>query len=100
MSLATSSLGTMSLATMSLATMSLTTIVHGDNCSTRQLFHETIIPPFFYKWSFTKRMVLRMTKIKEMEEHGWLQMIIRIIWPPSCSSVPLQMDFQKGQFFG
>ena len=32
-----------------------------------------------------------MTKIKGMEDHGLLQMIIRIILPPPCSSVPLQM---------
>ena len=81
----------MSLAKMSLATMSLTTIVPCDNCSSRQLFLATIIPPLLYKWSFTKRTVLRMTKIKGTEEHGLLQMIIRMIRPPPCSSVPLQM---------
>ena len=34
-------------------------------------------PPFLCKWSFAKRMVLRMTKVKEL-----LQMIIRRIRPP------------------
>ena len=32
--------------------------------------------------SFAKRTVLRMTKIKGTEEHGLLQMIIRMLWPP------------------
>ena len=64
MSLATVSLATSSLRTMSLATMSLTTIVPSDNCSSRQLCLATIIPPLLYKWSFTKRTVLRMNKIK------------------------------------
>ena len=36
-----------------------------------------------------------MTKIKGMEEHGLLQMIIWMIWPPPCSSVPLQMVICK-----
>ena len=36
-----------------------------------------------------------MTKIKGTEEHGLLQMIIRMIRPPLCSSVPLQMVICK-----
>ena len=42
-----------------------------------------------------KRTVLWMTKIKGTEEHGLLQMIIRMIRPPLCSSVPLQMVICK-----
>ena len=33
-------------------------------------------PPFLCKWSFAKRTVLQMAKIKGMEEHGLLQMIM------------------------
>ena len=36
-----------------------------------------------------------MTKIKGTEEHGLLQMIICMIRPPLCSSVPLQMVICK-----
>ena len=36
-----------------------------------------------------------MTKIKGTEEHRLLQMIIRMIWPPPCSSVSLQMVICK-----
>ena len=36
-----------------------------------------------------------MTKMKETEEHGLLQMIIRMIRPPPCSSVSLQMVICK-----
>ena len=36
-----------------------------------------------------------MTKIKGRKEHGFFQMIIRMIWPPPCSSVPLQMVICK-----
>ena len=68
--------------------MSLTTIVPGDNYS---LFLATIIHSFLYKWHFAMRTVLRMTTIKGTEEHGVLQMILRMIWPPPCFSVPLQM---------
>ena len=102
MSLATSSLATMSPGTMSLGIMSLWTISLGTivlrynvprnnvpqhNCSSRQLFNgiiflATIIPPFLYKWSFAKRTVVRMTKIKGTEDHRLLQMIIRMIRPP------------------
>ena len=58
-----------------------------DICSSRQLFNgiiflATIIPPFLYKWSFAKRTVVRMTKIKGTEDHRLLQMIIRMIRPP------------------
>ena len=41
------------------------------------------------------RTVLRMTKIKRTEEHGVLQMIIWMILPPLCSSIPLQMVICK-----
>ena len=97
MSLGTVSLATSSQGTMSLGTMSLRTIVPRynvprnnvphDNCSSRQLFNgiiflATIIPPFLYKWSFAKRTVVRMTKIKGTENHRLLQMIIRMIRPP------------------
>ena len=66
-SLATSSQGTMSLGTMSLRTIVPRNNVPHENCSLRQLFNgiiflATIIPLFLYKWSFAKRMVLRMTK--------------------------------------
>ena len=64
-------------------------------------------PPFLCKWSFAKRTVLRMTKIKGMDKHGMLQMTIWMIRPPSCSSVLLQMVICKEdgplddqQFFG
>ena len=80
---------------MSLATSSLGKIVPRNNCSKQQLFLSTIIPPFLYKWSFTKRTVLWMTKIKETEEHGSLQMISRMIWHPPCSSISLQMVICK-----
>ena len=36
-----------------------------------------------------------MTKIKWMEEHRLLQMTLWMIWPPLCSSVPLQMVICK-----
>ena len=36
-----------------------------------------------------------MTKIKRTEEHGVLQMIIWMILPPLCSSIPLQMVICK-----
>ena len=36
-----------------------------------------------------------MTKVKGTEEHGLLQMTIWMIWPPPCSSVPLQMVICK-----
>ena len=36
-----------------------------------------------------------MTKIKGAEEHRLLQMIIKMIWPPQCSSFPLQMVICK-----
>ena len=36
-----------------------------------------------------------MTKIKGAEEHRLLQMIIKMIWPPPCSSFPLQMVICK-----
>ena len=36
-----------------------------------------------------------MTKIKGSEEHGLLQIIIWMIRPPPCSSVPLQMVICK-----
>ena len=36
-----------------------------------------------------------MTKIKGTEEHGLLQIIIRMIRPPPCSSIPLQMVICK-----
>ena len=36
-----------------------------------------------------------MPKIKGMEEHGLLQIIIQMIWPPLCSFVPLQMVICK-----
>ena len=82
----------MSLATVSLATSSLGTIVPRynvpcnniphDNRSLQQLFLATIIPLFLYKWSFTKRTVLRMTKINGTEEHRLLQIIIQMIRPP------------------
>ena len=36
-----------------------------------------------------------MTKIKRMEEHGLLQLTIRMIQPPPFSSVPLQMVICK-----
>ena len=36
-----------------------------------------------------------MTKIKRTEEHGLLQMIIWMILPPLCSSIPLQMVICK-----
>ena len=42
-----------------------------------------------------KRTVLWTTKIKGTEEHRLLQMIIRMIWPPPCSSVSLQMVICK-----
>ena len=41
------------------------------------------------------RTLLRMTKIKRTEEHGVLQMIIWMILPPLCSSIPLQMVICK-----
>ena len=91
----------MSLATSSLRTMSLGTIVPRDNCSTRQLFLSTIVPldncssQQLILRSFTKRTVLRMTKIKGTEERRLLQMIIHIIRPPLCSFVPLQMIICK-----
>ena len=51
-----------------------------------------IRPPLFLcKWSFAKWTVLQMTKIKGTEEHRLLQMTIWMIWPPPCSSVPLQI---------
>ena len=62
-----------------------------QQCPSRKLFLVTIVPQFLYKWSFAKRRVLRMTKIKGTEEDGLLQIIIRMIWPPLCSSVSLQM---------
>ena len=52
-------------------------------------------PPFLCKWSFAKRTVLQMAKIKGMEEHGLLQMTIWVIRPPLCSSIPLQMVICK-----
>ena len=36
-----------------------------------------------------------MTKIKGMEEHGLMLIIIWMIRPPPCSSVPLQMVICK-----
>ena len=36
-----------------------------------------------------------MTKIKGTEEHRLLQMIIRMIQPPLCAYVPLQMVIYK-----
>ena len=51
--------------------------------------------PFLCKWSFAKRTVLQMAKIKGMEEHGLLQMTILMIRPPPCSSAPLQMVICK-----
>ena len=41
-------------------------------------------PPFLCKWSFAKRTVLQMAKIKGMEEHGLLQMTIWMIRPFLC----------------
>ena len=38
------------------------------------------LPPFLCKWSFAKRTVLQMTKIKgTTEEHGLVQMTIWMI---------------------
>ena len=65
-----------------------------QQCPSRQLFRAKIIPPLL-QWSFKKRTVLQMTKIKGTEEHRLLQMIIWMIWPPLCSSVPLQMVICK-----
>ena len=53
-----------------------------QQCPSRQLFLVTIIHPFLYKWSFAKRTVVQMTKIKGTEDHRLLQMIIRMIQPP------------------
>ena len=36
-----------------------------------------------------------MTKIKGAEEHRLLQIIIWMVWPSPCSSVPLQMVICK-----
>ena len=47
------------------------------------------------KWSFAKRTVLQMAKIKGMEEAGLSQMTIWMIRPPRCSSVLLQMVICK-----
>ena len=45
-------------------------------------------PPFLCKWSFAKRTVLQMAKIKGMEEHGLLQMTIWMIRPPGLKFAP------------
>ena len=52
-------------------------------------------PPFLCKWSFAKMTVLHMAEIKGMEEHGLMLIIIWMIRPPPCSSVPLQMVICK-----
>ena len=93
----------MSLATLSLAKESSGQRPSGQcssqQCPSQKLFLATIVPlnncPFLCKWSFTKRTYLQMTKIKRTEEHGVLQMIIRMIRPPPCYSVPLQMVICK-----
>ena len=113
----TSSLKTMSLGTMSLRTMCLGTIVPrynvprnndpNDNYSSRQLFHPTIVPldncslQQLFLRSFTNGQLHRGRSStpddqnQGVEEHGLLQMIIRMIRPPLCSSVPLQMVICK-----
>ena len=95
---------------MSLGTMSLRTIVPRynvprnnvphDNCSSRQLFNgiiflATIIPPFLYKWSFAKRTVVRMTKIKG---DGGSQIVANDHPDDPASSVPLEMVICKEDY--
>ena len=60
-----------------------------------------IIPAltFLCKWSFAKRTVLQMTKSNGTKEQELLQMIIQMIQPPTCSSVPLILVIRRTVLF-